>query len=112
MGIAKNQAQEKRDANKKGKRGSTNNKSRLDAFKKGSGHTGADWGGCDPAKLQGVIVGITELGGAVIFGLSRDRGAHLLTLLLDEQKETLWFNGDAELSDELEHVMGTLEAMV
>jgi len=96
---------------KRGPRGSTNNEKRLAAFSRGGKNTGADWGACDPAKLQGVIEGITALGGAVTFGLSRDQGAHSLTLLLDSEKQTLWFNGSADLDVELDNVMGLLEAM-
>lgn len=109
MGHAKNKQDEARD--RKGKRGSTNNKSRLDAFRERVGTATADWGGCDENKIAGVIIGITELGGAVTFGLSRDNGAHSLTLMLDGQRETLWFNGGADLSQELQDVMGQIEAM-
>lgn len=93
------------------KRGSVNNAGRLEAFR-GRGKTGgADWGACDPKWLQAVVVGISRLGGAVTFGLSRDQGAHFLTLLLDDGKETLWYNGDADLDDELEAVAATLDTM-
>lgn len=109
MGLAKNQKHEK--MGKKDGRGSTNNASRLDAFNRASSATGADWGSCDPRKLQTVVVQITALGGAITFGLSRDKGAHMLTLLLDGAKQTLWFNGDAELDAELDEVAATLEAM-
>lgn len=96
---------------KKGKRGSTNNQRRLDAFRKGVGAASADWGSCDPRKIQGVIEQITALGGAVTFGLSRDQGAHSVTLMLDGERETMWLNGDAVLDDELDNVMGALAAM-
>lgn len=109
MSIAKAQKHEKLD--KRGKRGSVNNGNRLDAFARASKTTGADWGGCNPAKLQGVVLGITELGGAVTLGLSRDKGSYSLTLLLDGSRQTLWFNGNANLDDELDDVIGTLEAM-
>lgn len=92
-------------------RGSVKNQSRLDAFAKQKGSTQADWGGCSPATMQAVVVAITELGGAVTIGLSRDVGAHSLTLLLDGGRETLWFNGDADLDAELDKVLGTLLAM-
>ncbi len=82
---------------KDAKRGSTNNSNRLEAFAKSSHTTGADWGTCSPEKIHGVVMAITELGGAVTFGLSRDNGAHMLTLLLDGHRETLWFNGDSDL---------------
>lgn len=96
---------------KKKQRGSVNNMRRLDTFAKATPSSGADWGGCNAEKLQGVIMQITRLGGACTFGMSRDQGAHSLTLMLDGQRETLWFNAGAVLDDELDDVMGKLEAM-
>ncbi len=109
MGHEKQKQLEAKDKN--GKRGSVNNAGRLDAFAKRGGAASGDWGGCDAAKIQGVIMGITELGGAVTFGLSRDGGAHSVTLMLDGQRQTMWYNGDAELDAELDGVKATLEAM-
>lgn len=92
-------------------RGSVRNLDRLQAFTRG-GQTGqADWGGCAPNLVQAVVVGITALGGAVTFGLSRDLGAHSLTLLLDGQRQTLWFNGGADLDTELQTVVDTLSQL-
>lgn len=104
--LAKNEK-----ASKKSRRGSTNNQNRLAAFAKGNGAASADWGGCDSERLQSIIVAITGVGGAVTIGLSRDKGAHFLTLLLDDEKQTLWFNGDADLDAELDAVLATLEGM-
>ena len=93
------------------KRGSTDNAGRLAAFSAGKGEGKADWGGCDSRWIQAVLVKITGLGGAVTFGLSRDGGAHSVTLLLDGDRQTLWFNGDADLDVELEKVYAVLDAM-
>ncbi len=90
-------------------RGSTRNTDRLAAFSSGTGKGGAGWGTCDPARLQAVVVAITELGGAITLGLSRDLGAHSLTLLLDGNRTTLWFNGNADLDEKLVEVETTLE---
>jgi len=109
MGAMQNN--EQKTSGKNSRRGSQNNKRRLDAFAKVGGKGEADWGGCYPEKLQGVVQAITAVGGAVTFGLSRDEGAHMLTLLLDDSKETLWFNGDANLNDELDAVAATLAAL-
>ena len=92
-------------------RGSTRNADRLDAFVEGKGAGLADWGSCDAARLQAVVVGITSLGGAVTIGLSRDLGAHSLTLLLDGNRKTLWFNGDADLDSALEAVEQKLDSI-
>lgn len=93
---------------KKKTRGSTRNVDRLAAFSGRAGKGTADWGTCDPARLQAVVVGITLLGGAITFGLSRDLGAHSCTLLLDGHRTTLWFNGNANLDEELDGVAATL----
>lgn len=93
------------------KRGSVNNPARLEAFAGRSGKGEADWGNCDAKRLQAVVVAITRLGGAVTIGLSRDQGAHSMTLLLDGGRETLWFNGNADLDEELLGVEGVLESM-
>lgn len=95
---------------KKG-RGSVKNRDRLEAFAGGGAKGSADWGGCDPKWVQTVVVAITTLGGAVTFGLSRDEGAHSLTLMLDGGRQTLWFNGNADLNSELQTVAATLAAM-
>jgi len=109
MGAMQNNKQEKNVKNSR--RGSQNNKRRLDAFGKKGGLGQADWGGCDPTRLAGVIISVTELGGACTFGLSRDQGAHMLTLLLDDSKETLWFNGEADLDEALMAIQETLNSM-
>lgn len=95
---------------KRGRRGSTNNAKRLDAFRNRIGAADASWGGCDPKWLQAVVVSITGLGGAVTYGLSRDGGAHSVTLMLDGERETMWYNGDADLDDALKTIVGSLEA--
>lgn len=96
---------------KKGARGAVRNSDRLAAFANGTASGNADWGGCDARKLQAVMVAITALGGAVTFGLSRNQGAHSLTLLLDDNRTSLWFNGDADLDEALDGVVATLETL-
>jgi len=109
MGAMQNNEQGNKTKSKS--RGTVRNDNRLKAFATASESSGADWGACDPKRIQAVVLGITGLGGAVTFGLSRDMGAHSLTLLLDNNRKTLWFNGDADLDEELGMVVGTLEAM-
>jgi len=89
-------------------RGSTNNGARLELFAPKRSGGSQDWGGCNPARIQDVILGITRLGGAVTFGLSRDGGAFFVTLLLDDDRTTLWFNGSADLDTELDAVIEKL----
>lgn len=96
---------------KKGKRGKVRNDKRLFAIAQRRTSASADWGGVDGMRLQAVIQLITSIGGAVTFGTSRDGGAYSVTLLLDGERETLWFNGDADLDDELQAVIETLTQM-
>jgi hypothetical protein len=94
------------------KRGSVDNESRLKAlFKPGTTAGGAEWAKADPRWIAAVVQAITSRGGACTFGLSRDGGAHSLTLMLNQERETLWFNGDADLDVELEQVWQTLETL-
>ncbi len=109
MGTADEKTGRTRSAKKA--RGSTRNVDRLAAFSSGGGKGSADWGSCDAARLQAVVVKITSLGGAVTFGLSRDLGAHSATLLLDGNRTTLWFNGNADLDEELDGVAATLATL-
>ncbi len=110
MGAMQNNGKQATKQGKSG-RGSVKNAARLDAFAARAGHGSADWGACDPARLQDIVVAITRMGGAVTIGLSRDGGAHSLTLLLDGRRVTTWFNGAADLDQELLDVLGTLDAM-
>ncbi len=96
---------------KKGKRGSVRNDSRLQALSQRRTTNTVDWLSCHPDKMQDVVHKITALGGAVTFGTSRDGGSASLTLFLDDGKTTLWFNGDAELTDELAAVAETLSQL-
>ncbi len=89
--------------------GSGNIKRRLAAFGKSDQGTVADWSSCDCEWLQAVVAKITSIGGAVTIGLSRDMGSHMMTLLLDKEKEVLWFNGDADLTEAMKKIMGELD---
>lgn len=107
--MVRTDAKSKKGGETKNARGSTRNTDRLAAFARGGGNGSAGWHTCDPARLQAVVVAITELGGAITLGLSRDLGAHSLTLLLDGNRSTLWFNGGADLDEKLQEVEATLE---
>lgn len=95
----------------KNKRGSVRNDRRLAAIAQRRTTSAADWLGCASERVQAVVHQITSIGGAVTFGTSRDGGAYSVTLLLDGERETLWFNGDAELDDELQAIVETLAAL-
>lgn len=103
--------EQKSGSGKKGRRGSVNNQNRLDVFKETHKIDGADWGACESARIADVVVLITNMGGAVTFGMSRNQGAYSLSIMLDGHRETLWFNGSVDLDEELANVRQKLDAM-
>ena len=97
---------------RRGKRGSTDNKSRLAGLQRSEVVRGtADWGNAGAEWLQAVITAATLRGLAISFSLSRDGGAHGLLLLDNGERVQLWFNGEADLDRELEQVFSYLESM-
>ena len=109
MGAMQNNEQKPGKGNKS--RGSVRNADRLQAFASGGESGQAEWATCSPELLHSVVAGITRVGGAVIFGLSKDRGAHSLTLMLGGKRQPLWYNGDADLDEELTAVVDMLAGM-
>lgn len=98
--------------NKKKKRGSVNNARRLEGLQ-GRGQTqgNADWGTANTQWVAAVVVAATLRGMIVSFSLSRDQGAHGLALYDNGERVQLWFNGDADLDEELEKVFVYLETV-
>lgn len=86
------------------RRGSVDNEGRLrNLFR--SQHGGqADWANASPQMVLALICLVTARGGALSFGTSRDGGAYSLTIMMGGERETLWFNGGADLDAELENV--------
>jgi len=108
MGAMQNN--ENKSDGKRSHRGSVNNKRRLDVFARKDVAGKASWGECSSDLLLDVVGQITDMGGAITISLSRDLGAHSLTLMLDDARETLWFNGDADLDTELREISAKLAA--
>lgn len=69
----------------------------------------ADWSTCSGDVMKRLVVAIGDLGGAVIFGYSRDKNSHALTLLLDREKKALYMGPDADLDDKMERIIVGLE---
>lgn len=82
-------------------RGAVDNDKRLAKLTgKASGGT-ASWGGASPEWVAAIVVLVSSAGGAVRFGLSRDKGSYSVGLYLGSETETIWFNGDVQLDDAL-----------
>lgn len=88
------------NAKKGSKRGATKVESRLAGLGGTSPEAGgADWGDAHPDNVIAALLGVTRLGGAISFGLSRDKGAFNITIFLDGEKRTVWVSS-AESVDE------------
>jgi len=111
MGLGDAELEKRR---KNGKRGTVDNNGRLKRLLTGTGQqTGkADWSAADARWIAGVVHVITRLGGAVSFGYSRDGGAYSVSIMLDGERETLWFNGGADIDAELEGVFATFDGAI
>ena len=97
------------DNRKKGKtRGATNVRARLDAFGARERQAMADWSAWDAFRLADVIHAATRMGGAVSFGLSRDKGAYNVTLFLDGDRRTIWISGSDNVDEKLLEIAETL----
>lgn len=93
-------------------RGTTNTARSLEALARTSDTRGKlNWDEALPANLAACIVAAVAVGGAVSFSRSRDAGALSLTIFLDGNKKTLWYNQDAALDDELEVVITFLKSL-
>lgn len=86
-----------------------NKKNLLGGFAKTGEGGAADWGQCNAELMYEVIKQMTDAGGAVIFGLSRDGSVHHLTLMLGKKRVSLWMAADADLNEEMRNVLETLE---
>lgn len=107
MGIVDNQ--DKRGSKK---RGSVNNERRLASLSQRREQRGsADWGSVEAAWIAAVVTAATLKGAAVSFSLSRDGGAYGVCVLLDGDREQLWYNQDADVQAELEKLFAWFEAL-
>lgn len=59
------------------------------------------WGEVDPSGIVAITTQVSALGGAVLFGGSRDRGALQLTVHLEGDKAVFWFSSAADAESEM-----------
>ena len=70
-----------------------------------------EWGSVDARFIAWVTVNVTILGGAVTFGRSRDRGALMVTLLLDGDRSTRWISPRDVPEDVLTEIAERLDTL-
>lgn len=64
----------------------------------------ATWTEAHPNKVRAIVDVVTDLGGAVMFGKSRDGGALSVTVFMDGDKRTIWIGGDDDLEERLDYI--------
>jgi hypothetical protein len=69
------------------------------------------WDEATPALIADVCVSISRIGGAVLFGGSRDGGALLVTLHLDGDKKNIWIRVSDDVDGELRYIIEKLRAL-
>lgn len=84
----------------------------LDGLGAGTGKANvADYGDIDPDGIVKIVLEITRRGGAVSFGMSRDRGAFNVTLMLDDQRKTVWIGVTEDAEAKIEEIVTYLSAL-
>lgn len=73
--------------------------------------TAIGWDECSPEVVYAVVLAVTKLSGAVLFGRSRDGGALSLTVMLDDARKTVWFANEETLESELIEAITYFEAL-
>lgn len=94
------------------KRGASNVARSLDGLGQNAQQPdGASFDLADGGLLFGIIIQITKRGGAVSFGLSRDKGAYNVTLFLDGTRKTVWISSSEDVNAKLEEIFHYLLAL-
>lgn len=97
---------------KKKSRGKTNVARSLEGLGQADRPPGsADYAEADFSFMCGIVIEVSRRGGAVSFGLSRDRGAYNVTIFLDGDRKTVWINGSDDLNLELEKILHFVAAL-
>jgi len=92
------------DKKPRGGRGATNNTRRLDGLGNGRApRAERQWGDVNPAWITAYVILLTNAGGAVRFGRSRDGAVLSLGIYLDNDSTTLWLDGSDPLEDQLQN---------
>lgn len=101
------------DNAKKGKkRGAPNVTNRLEGLGNNARQEGsADYRTVSLSLLCGIVLETTARGGLCSFGLSRDRGAYQITILLDGDKRVIWISGSEDVDAELEKIVHFMAAL-
>lgn len=74
---------------------------RLGAAIRGADTRKVSWKECDPEASAVLIETLTDAGGAVMFGASRDGMALSLILHLDGDRETIWLDRDKDVTEQV-----------
>lgn len=71
----------------------------------------ADWGSCDPEKLQAAVVAAGNIGGALRFGYTSDGGAYSIGIYGDGDPYTHYVRPDEDIDGTLRDLAEYFEAL-
>lgn len=69
------------------------------------------WDEASPEAIAAVVCAMSRIGGAILFGGSRDQGALLVTLHLDDDRKNIWIAGGEDVDGKLFEIFQKLEAL-
>lgn len=107
MGANQNNPRERTTRRKKSKEGGV-----LDALG-GASQAGkkSSWSNVGFDTILAVLLAVTEKGGAVQFGKSRDGAALSTTIYYDDDRRTVWIGPDDDAYEKLEKVITLFESI-
>lgn len=82
---------------------------RLSGIRSANGNV--DWGDALPERIASLVVATTRLGGLASFGKATRGDALAITIFLDDERETVYINGSADLDAELEKLILYVDAL-
>lgn len=74
----------------------------------GKGTTTAQWGLCSPVLLQSLITTVTDQGGAILLGYSRDQGSYRIIIMDGDDKATKWIPCTTDIDEAIEDLISQL----
>ena len=110
--VCKMGANQNNPRERKSRRKDTTGKSVLDALGT-TQHTGAQssWRDVGFDTVLALLLAVTEKGGAVQFGKSRDGAALSITLYYDGDRRTVWIGPDDDPYEKIEKILTVFESI-
>lgn len=73
--------------------------------------TEVDWGDAMPELVSALVCSVTRAGGLVSFGRARNLGALSVTVMVDNDRKTIWVNPNENIDEVIEKCVHYFDAL-